>query len=43
MANDYHTTSDDPPSTWPSFWLGFLFGLCIGSGLTLVYLAMLMR
>jgi hypothetical protein len=34
MANDDDTTS--PPSTWPSFWLGYASGFCTGVGLTLI-------
>jgi hypothetical protein len=28
----------DPPSPWPSFWLGYISGLCTGIGLTLIVL-----
>jgi hypothetical protein len=28
----------DPPSTWPSSWLGYASGLCTGIGLTLIAL-----
>jgi hypothetical protein len=37
MADDEHNTFD-PPSTWPSFWLGYASGLCTGIGLTLIVL-----
>ena len=28
----------DPPSTWPSFWLGYASGLCTGVRQTLIAL-----
>jgi hypothetical protein len=28
----------EPQSTWPSFWLGDISGLCTGIGLTLIAL-----
>jgi hypothetical protein len=37
MAND-RIPPFDPPSTWPSFWLGYRSGLCTGIGLTLIAL-----
>jgi hypothetical protein len=37
MAND-RIPPFEPQSTWPSFRLGFLSGLCTGIGLTLVVL-----
>jgi hypothetical protein len=40
MARDRIPPFDDQPpeSTWPSFWLGYLSGLCTGVGLTLIVL-----
>jgi hypothetical protein len=37
MAN-HRIPPFDPPSTWPSFWLGYISGLCTGIGLTLIVL-----
>jgi hypothetical protein len=42
MANDRISPFDEPPeSIWPSFWLGYISGLCTGIGLTLIVLTLI--
>jgi hypothetical protein len=40
MADD-RVPPFDPASTWPSFWLGYISGLCTGIGLTLIVLTLI--